>query len=68
MVTRDEVNVKVQNVARFHRLDVFQVVLELVASTQVGVAVVVAVRLLHGVFDGACDICDSRPRSDPIMA
>lgn len=54
----DEVDVEVDNIARFHGLDRVQVVLELIPSTQVGVAVVVLVRLFHGIFNGACGVCD----------
>ncbi|KAK8009844.1 hypothetical protein PG990_008809 [Apiospora arundinis] len=57
MMSCDEVNVKVKDVARLDGLDTLQVVLELIAPTQVGIAVVILVRLLHGVFNGACDVC-----------
>lgn len=57
MMSGDEVNVKFEDVARLHGLNTLQVVLELIAPTQVGVTVVILVRLLYGVFNGACDIC-----------
>jgi hypothetical protein len=63
-VAGNNVDVKVHNVACFVCLHVALVVLELVASAEEGVAVVVGVSDLHGVLDRpslVCNVSDTYP-------
>jgi hypothetical protein len=55
-MTSDEVNVKRHNIPDLIVLNIGRVVLKLVASANVGIAIVIGIGLCHCVLDGACKV------------